>query len=636
MRLRSLAGAALMAMLVAGSVQMVDTYYDDTHYSLTYFIARSCGYTPMQAWRVASANVGVDYSALTEPVQDGRVQPWATDSAQVPRVRFHAMWDYQLGTDASLAPTLISTRKSELSTLGDSQRNPGVLLHYIQDEPPHAGYSSWGGHWFPSNSDEQNRSMNRPFGAMTDFLSSDQKNALSMVDATIATLTKFRRQMAPRQRSGLTCNTAAILPVLSALVKENPVSDTAKVYRELVAQRLEEIRTPTGSTPTSFATLLVAAHGAKLAVPQVSRSDAVVAAALRDLAQYRYKPFNERLSYSYDVNGRTSQADVFTLYGTLNATVVGAGARKVGVSVWAAPTRIGDKPYQLTECKDSGYRFDNLPVGDLIVQSVVDGKVSRKNVRLERSEQGLRLDIAAAKKEEPSDKCNKEAAEMAAQVCGMQENAAGDVDQPRPLEDRFEQKLDECKQEEEKRNTEQQEAANQTPTPTTPVNSGSGTSIGKIVGWTAILGGSLVGGLYVASELAAISELDTTGSSNTTTPTNNNRAPVTNRPSTIGLGLFNCSVANDTSGFRNCTGTVNIRAGTLLAARQGTTISVVTTPSFFTATFIAPGLGGTTGTVSLRATMPRTCAVQTFVSFFVPGTNTAFESIDQMISVSCP
>lgn len=163
-----------------------------------------------------------------------------------------------------------------------------------------------------------------------------------------------------------------------------------------------------------------------------------------------------------------------------------------------------------------------------------------------------------------------------------------------------------------------------------------GSSVGKIVGWTALMGGALAAGAYAASQVEPIELGTTTGSSNTTTTTNNNPAPVRNTPSTIGLGTFSCSAANDTSGFRNCTGTVNIRAGTLLAARQGTTISVVTTPSFFAATFIAPGLGGTTGTVSLRATMPRTCAVQTFVSFFVPGNNVAFESIEQIIPVSCP
>lgn len=647
MRFRSLAAVVIMAVIVAGSAQLVDAFYDDTHYSLTYYIARSCGYTPLQAFRAASANVGVDYSPLTEPVQGDRVtfSAFEPDSAQDARVRFHAMWDNRIDTaHRELGNAANRGRELQLWQLATAQKNPGVLLHFIQDEEPHAGYQSWGGHWFPSSLIEA-RTSGLPWGSTTDYLSYNQQHSVKMVDSTIKTLREFMRRMSLRQRSGgARCDVTAMLPVLNALVRVNPRPLLAEEQYKL---KIAEMIVESGAdklnlTQEQFRALLQKARldlPTPTAGPQTPQADREIARALGEREIEPYRSADSRARYTYNATGVNPLNDLppFALYGTLTATLAGAEGRKVGVSVWAAPTRIGDKPYQLTDCKESAYRFDNLPVGDLIVQSVVDGKVTRKNVRLERSEQGLQINIAPAKKEEPSDKCNKEAAEMAAQACGMQKNPAGDVDQPRAFEDQFEQKLDDCKQEEEKRNTEQQEAANQTPTPTTPVNSGGGTSIGKIVGWTALLGGSIVGGLYVASELEAISELDTfTGSSNTTTTTNNNPAPVSNTPSTIGLGSFNCSVANDTSGFRNCTGTVNIRAGTLLAARQGTTISVVTTPSFFATTFIAPGLGGTTGTVSLRATMPRTCAVQTFVSFFVPGSNLAFESIEQIISVGCP
>jgi hypothetical protein len=169
----------------------------------------------------------------------------------------------------------------------------------------------------------------------------------------------------------------------------------------------------------------------------------------------------------------------------------------------------------------------------------------------------------------------------------------------------------------------------------TPAGGGAGSNVGKIVAYTALMGGVLATTAYAVSQVEPIDLGNVTGSSTTTTPTNNNPAPVSNTPSTVGLGTFTCSVANDTSGFRSCTGSVNIRAGTLLAARQGQSLSVVVAPSAFVGTFIAPALGGTTGTVSLRATLPRTCPTQVLIAFSPDG-NSVIESLAVSIPVSCP
>ena len=172
-------------------------------------------------------------------------------------------------------------------------------------------------------------------------------------------------------------------------------------------------------------------------------------------------------------------------------------------------------------------------------------------------------------------------------------------------------------------------------TPTAPPGSSGGGSVGKIVRYSALMAGILGATAYAAAQVEPVDLGTSTGSSNTTTTANNNPTPVSNTASTIGLGAFACSVANDTSGFRSCTGSVNIRAGTLLAARQGQSMSVVVAPSAFVGTFIAPGLGGTTGTVSLRATLPRTCPTQVLIAFSPDG-NSVIESIAVSIPVSCP
>ena len=146
-----------------------------------------------------------------------------------------------------------------------------------------------------------------------------------------------------------------------------------------------------------------------------------------------------------------------------------------------------------------------------------------------------------------------------------------------------------------------------------------------------MLVGGVVGGAYVYEQAQLLAE--ETGSTNTNTTTNN-PTPTSNTPSTVGLGGFSCTAANATSNFRTCTGSINVRAGTLLGARSGSSIGVQTTPSFFVGTMTAPAVGGTTGTVSLRATLA-SCPTQTSVNF-APVGGQPFESVSVSIPVSCP
>ena len=106
------AGIVVLTVLV-WTARPVETFSTDTHYSLTYYMARACGYTPLQAYRVASADEAVDHSEWTEPIQWNKeplvpfpLVPFSRREqlrllgfavgAQMPRVRFHAFRDSRL------------------------------------------------------------------------------------------------------------------------------------------------------------------------------------------------------------------------------------------------------------------------------------------------------------------------------------------------------------------------------------------------------------------------------------------------------------------------------------------------------------------------------------------------------------
>src|SRR3990167_566636 len=76
----------LLLLAVPWSAQAYD---NDTHYVLTYYLARKVGFTMEQARQIASANVSVDAEPMTEPLQTGQVLNPSGD-AQTPRWLFHA------------------------------------------------------------------------------------------------------------------------------------------------------------------------------------------------------------------------------------------------------------------------------------------------------------------------------------------------------------------------------------------------------------------------------------------------------------------------------------------------------------------------------------------------------------------
>ena len=264
-RILSACLVALVAALLA-STRSAETYYDDTHYGFTYYMARACGYTPMQAHRVASADVGVDYSNPTEPIQWKRTTDYnpLLGDPEEPRVRFHAMRDdrpikVQTREDADAAMEL---QQARLWRLAHRQRNPGVFLHFLQDKTSHYGYASLRGHWFPPGTfraiqiyigikeglgiPQRARQLEDPsldvfdFGATTDYLSN--KNgppAAGMVLDTLQALARYMTEVSTGQRLR-PCPYDKILPVFEQLVDANPMSPTVAQYASQAYQKLGE------------------------------------------------------------------------------------------------------------------------------------------------------------------------------------------------------------------------------------------------------------------------------------------------------------------------------------------------------------------------------------------------------------
>lgn len=448
-RIVTASGIALVIGIGLAS-RSVETFYDDAHYSLTYYMARSCGYTPLQAYRIASANVSIDYSALTEPVQadkdplfGGKLPFGTVTGPQEPRVRFHAFRDSRPPIKPpNVADAAIKTQEQQLWELSVRQRNPGVYLHFLQDEVSHSGYASFGGHWFPESvrtimtegaSDLLTHvnlaDPNLPYGATTDYLSHDATNTSIMVNETLGALVRFMGASSSTQRPAA-CDYTRVAAVVSQLVAEN------KVPRTLLQQYPGQINKNVGKP-----------FNLDEGTPNASKADAVVIKALsadRQLARYRNHKNHVGYAYNRDGDVSPTSLDEFTLYGTVQATVrEGQPRQSVGVSLWAAATRSGDRPYQLACSETAGTAtFTNIPVGDLIVQTVTQaGTVTRKPLLLDRLQQAVIVD--GPQETERGEACSEPARTVAKQLCDPQlaNRPLAHLADIQPLEEQFDRVL---------------------------------------------------------------------------------------------------------------------------------------------------------------------------------------------------
>jgi hypothetical protein len=220
----------------------VNAYDDDTHFWLTYYLARKVGYTPLQALQIASADISVDYDPQTWPVLPHSF------SLQGQRKKFHAFPSTkqakhcrkkvrkEMGKDKNSSLTLDERKQMESGVyqclkpeldMQEAQRwddalrtgNPGVFLHYYQDRFAHRGFESRVGHL---------RAAHVP-----DFLSSDSEKAKLMAKETVRMLRRFMSEYFKNATTPAEPDSASIERAVEEFVAANPSSlKMSEIYDE--------------------------------------------------------------------------------------------------------------------------------------------------------------------------------------------------------------------------------------------------------------------------------------------------------------------------------------------------------------------------------------------------------------------
>lgn len=197
--------AVLCGIIFSLNTQTALAYDNDTHFWLTYYLARKAGYSNLQATQIASANVSVDFDKHTQPVTPSpklKNIPHLNSHFQFVRWQYHALpwksniyeyvkpehkhwWNPTMESDEALqeaADKVVAKRGLEFwkKTLADKQ-NPGFFLHYLGDSFAHRGFASYIGH---------------AGYYRVDFLASDRTKAHKMALETLKYLVAFREVFA--------------------------------------------------------------------------------------------------------------------------------------------------------------------------------------------------------------------------------------------------------------------------------------------------------------------------------------------------------------------------------------------------------------------------------------------------------
>lgn len=607
--MKRVAIASVVAVILAGALttQTVATYYDDAHYSLTYYLARSCGFTPLQAHRVASADVSIDYSTLTEPIQAllhgtnyakgdrGTITPYDPKSSwadvEEPRVRFHAMRDERVGGTAANADAAIHVREAPLRQLGMSQQNPGVLLHFLQDELPHAGYASVGGHWIHENyfflTDNAHvplADLGLPYGATSDYLSHKPTSAFGAARTTLQELTAFMDASSPFQRP-VPCDLERASRVLDRLFEVNPVAEVAATFARGVDIAVQYIKAGGPQIVNLFSARVgsLASEMAKAidGAPSKARADEVVELGLlnnRDIRPYPAEPIH----YQYDARGSVAATalDSFTLYGTVRARLQGLGAGKaMPVSVWTLPTRGGEEPYQLScQVTSDVATFPKMPVGDLMVRAVTaEGTVITSPLLFETLQRDVTIEVPQANR---GDTCGKETSKLAADLCSRTTNGRpASLPDVRRLESQLEAQIETCRPQV----MTTRNAPAPAPQPAPPPQKQGGGKARKIATGAAVAVGAGAGAYYLADAIEKAVDNGATSGGGTT-------GGATTGGGTTGGGTTNnarCSTRNCTVNFLSGTCTCT---GATSAVCPSTNIQTQVNGACFVGTYCAEGL----------------------------------------------
>jgi hypothetical protein len=371
-------------------------YYDDVHYALTYYVARAVGYTQEQAYRVASACVSVDYSPATEPVQAGISAIYELPRAQEPRWRFHAFRNeikfkdvVGNGADAAAADQMIREQRTQLWNQAKELGNPGVFLHFFEDEVPHARYGTRAGHW--PVTEERNVQLaykyDLPIGSTTDWLSyRSLESNLTLIRQTASSLTTFLQQVSPHQPPRA-LDVAKATAVVNALRAVNPAPVPLE-GKSIDVLRRGKFTGTTGAMETESA-IAYLANQADLSPAETENIQRhlrgtdlgkAIEKVNEALGSSELEP--EFMQYDYDGFGRlrnAGQADKFTLTGTLRVSIerkassalASTDGTPLKLSVSLAKTRPPDQEVAIMEVPVPAGEpivIERLPIGELVLQ----------------------------------------------------------------------------------------------------------------------------------------------------------------------------------------------------------------------------------------------------------------------------
>ena len=413
----------------------VEAYYDDMHYDFTYYLARSVGYTPEQAYRIASADLSIDYDPDTEPVQQtAQLKMWAAAAAyhvrdpsgklwtkerksyvsipSIPRIKFHAMMDcfnwekcHSDPLHRKKAEAVIPIFQEKLWQGSLINGNLGAYLHFIEDKPSHDGYPSDNGHWTAVDMWLNNGALR--MGSGTDYIDYDGNdgkrdtrrmlaNVLKQMSIYMTTAIPKQRLLAPK----LVFSEASVQlenkieNIYQELRRINPI-DQAPGFQEASRRTLKKAPKPMPFEPFSaymgrfLATATPEMWNTFKAGAEPSREQAysTISNGLKKelnslITTY---PF-ERIKYELDDNGDPVgqyMIDQWVLFGDLLVDTIflkdGKNVRPskfVEIKIFSAPTFKGEKPYLLDKSSSSEQTlFENLPVGDLKIEVYSDGKL---------------------------------------------------------------------------------------------------------------------------------------------------------------------------------------------------------------------------------------------------------------------
>lgn len=400
-------------------------YWDDAHYDLTYYLARAVGYTPQQAYRVAAADLSVDYSDATEPVQMS-VADYAlgvredAPEKQVPRWRFHALrneirFPGSVGNapNAMQADNAMFAQEGALHQVARSSEstNPGVYMHFFQDEWPHRGFGSAHGHYFdtgaPEASVKQALAAGLPIGGSTDWLSfpPDRSVPLNMANRVAERLGDFLHEVSPRQRLR-SPRQDLLAGLMDALRAANPAP--ASLRPEEFAPYIAYVKAAHGYgkapdlTPEQQERFRKHSEGPNLAAAEARVMAALKQAGMLEPSFPGY--LHARKEYTFDATGAVAPAQLnqWVLTGSLRVTIKAskAGAQPpVQMVIIEPPDCQGEAEYELTKpttmAVPSTGTWEQIPIGEVTVELRRDGKTVTRQEHVAIKNRGNEVTLSA-------------------------------------------------------------------------------------------------------------------------------------------------------------------------------------------------------------------------------------------------